>query len=172
MSVCLTYRSKLIGDVPLVLMRGHYSENNNTAIMALSPMDDSAGFEPFASVTVNLGESLDTHEFFLNSDVADMIGDLEEANIAQDTGGRGYSGFNEYRLMRISDAAFESMDVVGYGAEDSFDHAIEALSRYMEDPSAFRISKFTTSKPMPSAPRGPIADGPSGDEDYERDIPF
>lgn len=172
MSVCFTYRSELIGDVPLVLMRTRYADNNNTAIMALSPTDDGEDFETFAYVTTNLGESLDAHEFFLDGDVADMVDDLEEANIARDTGIVGYSGYGQYRLMRIGDVAFDAMDEVDYDADEPCERGMLALSRYMEDPSAFRIDEFTTSRPMPYLPRGPITDGPSDGEDYEWDIPF
>lgn len=177
MSVCVTYSNNTYGDVPMVLMRTRYSMNNNCAIMGLSRVEDEDGqlteeVETFAYLTVNLGESLDAHEFFLDADIEDIKSDLEAADIARDTGIVGYSGFESYHLMRLSDEAFDAMDVVDYEADEPCAKGIEALSRYLDDPEAYRLGPFSSSMPMPSASRSLIADGFDGQDDYDFDIPF
>lgn len=153
-------------------MRTKYVANGNTAILAISPADDGMGFEEFAYLSVNLGESLDPHEFFLDANIFDIAGDLADANVSRDTGIRGYSGFNSYMLMRLSDEAYESMDVIDYEADDPCAKGIEALSSYMKDPAPFALGEFKTSMPMPSSSRDAIFedDGPSAD--FDEELPF
>lgn len=155
----------------LALARGRYMDNNNTAIEAF--WDGDGYLEPYAVVTVNLGESLDAHEAYISGDVGkDLVDALVAANVIRDTGQRGYSGWGEYMLVRISDEAYDAMDVL----DDAMceENVAAALREWREGTLDAGLPRFESSMPMPQpSPISSISDAFSSDgSDYDFDIPF
>ena len=170
MSVCMTYHMNDGKSIPLALGRTEYY-GGNTAIVAISPTDDGKDYELFAYLSCNLGESMYKREFYLDDDIVDIRQDLSDANIARETGILGYSRFHTHSLMRLSDAAYEQMDVINYNDAEPFAPMRDALFAYVNGEQSYEISEFVTELPMPES-RTAIVENDGLDSDYEFDIPL